>query len=123
MKKHSKSNTPLPEKLRAAGEPSERESVQGMRAVVRRTEIRYMVLAYSMERFMEWVKREERSLQACKYVGKVEDMKGVGFSSPLMELVALDEWWRGHDNYFANEGFRLIGLYCRDKRVHDVPRT
>lgn len=93
--------------------------------------IKTYVLTRTREVFLAWVKAGGsgggdrggvgRKLQDCKYLSGVEDMRGVGFTSPLVEMLVIGGWENGRDDEFVEEGHKLISRYCLEKRVHSVP--
>lgn len=85
---------------------------------------KWYVLARSREWFLEYVRVVHAgNLLACNYISTVEQMRGLGFTSPLRELVCVDGWQTGRvdDEEFVSEAHRLIARYCLEKRVHTVP--
>lgn len=85
--------------------------------------IRYYVLCAGEEWFREFVVLSGLKLQECKYIRAEEDMMGISFSSPYVELIEVEGWAVGRvgSENLLNECFRFIAMYCRDKRVHKVP--
>lgn len=86
------------------------------------TTVRTYVVAPNTDYFMQYVKVVKKNLQDCKPVTSVEGCRGLGFTSPLDELVVLSGWEQGKDIGWIDAVHHLISRYCQDKRVHDVPR-
>jgi len=81
------------------------------------------VLARNESAFLIWLKGcgGGRSLQSCKSLVRVEQMKGLDFSSPARELLVINGWDTDASREKIDEGYRVISRYCHQKRVHDVP--
>lgn len=84
------------------------------------------MLARSEREFVQWVRLRKKNLQACTYCGTAESMRGVGFSNPEVELVAVgkgrSDWAEGKGQDFWEAGSVLIGKYCIEKRKNDCIR-
>jgi len=80
--------------------------------------IRYYVLCAREKDFARWVSESGHNLQACKCVSLPEQCVGVGFSSPLVELIVIRGWDKKGGAKWVEEGSRLMARYCLEKRVH-----
>lgn len=84
--------------------------------------VRTYVVSCSTEQFVEYMRQTGKKLQDCKSLTMPEQCRGIDFTSPLNELVVLNEWWRKGESEWNDEVCRLVARYCRDKRVHEAPR-
>lgn len=89
--------------------------------LLRSLRVRTYVVARNNEHFIEYMRQTGKKLQDCKSVVMPEQCKGIGFTSPVDELVVLSNWWRKGETEWNDEVCRLIARYCRDKRVHEAP--
>lgn len=80
------------------------------------------VLARDRAAFIAWVRAERGGdLQACNFLSNIKNMRGVGFTDPTVELVALARWADRDDMAFMDAGFALCARYCLDRRVRNTP--
>lgn len=82
--------------------------------------MRYYVLASGLKQFGEWVEGKE-NYRKYVYLVTADQIPGIRFNSPDIELIALPGWEEGRNIEFITRGRNMIMNYCSEKNVKEVP--